>query len=77
VELAGRRRVGELDDRGRDPAPDCSGFMVAGGLELADSQSAFGLGLVAVALQHELRRPPDVDLGYHAGKAARSSSIKV
>jgi hypothetical protein len=77
VERAGRCLVCELDDRACDPAPDRGAFMVAGGLELADSQSAFGLGLVAVGLQHQLRRSPDVDLGYHAGKAARSSSIKV
>ena len=27
--------------------------------------------ILAVALKHQLRRPPNVDLGYHAGKAAR------
>ena len=40
------------------------------------SSGAFLEGLLAVALEHQLRRPPNVDLGYHAGKAARPPSIK-
>ena len=71
MERAGRCVVRELDDCSGDPAPDRRAFMVAGGVEFAGAGGAFGLGLVAVALQHELRRSPDVDLGYHASQGAR------
>jgi len=50
--------------------------MVAGGLELAGAGGAFGLGLVAVALEHQLRRSPDVDLRYHAAESTRPRSTK-
>jgi hypothetical protein len=67
VERAGRCFVCEVDDRAGDPAPDRRTFMLAGGLELVRARGALGLGLVAIALQHELRRPSYVDLGYHSG----------
>ena len=77
MERAGRYLVGELDDGAGDPAPDRGAFMVASGLELARTRGAFGLGLVAVALQHELRRAPNVDLGYHGAQGVGSRSTKV
>ena len=49
---------------------------IAGDRELIGSSGAFLECLVAVALEHELRRPPNVDLGDHTVKAARPS-IKV
>ena len=33
--------------------------------------------LLAVALEHQVGGAPDVDLGYHAAKAARPRSIKL
>ena len=63
--------VGELEDGGRDPAPSGRAIVVAGGRELISSSDSFLERLVAVALEHELRRPPNVDLRYHAGKTAR------
>jgi hypothetical protein len=78
VRRARRGLVGVLQDGVHDPAPGRRALSVAGGRELIISSSgAFRLGLLAVALEHQLRRPPNVDLGYHTGKAARSRSIKV
>ena len=77
VDRAGRGLVGELGDGVRDQAPGGRAVLVAGGRELIGSSDAFVERLIAVALEHELRRPPDVDLGYHAAKAARLPSIKV
>jgi hypothetical protein len=37
----------------------------------------FRLGLLAVAVEHQLRRPPNVDLGYHTAKGVWPPSIKV
>jgi hypothetical protein len=48
-----------------------------GGCELVGARDAFLERLIAVALEHELRCPPNVDIGYHAAKAARLPSIKV
>jgi hypothetical protein len=45
--------------------------------ELVSSSGAFLERLLAVAFEHQPRCPPNVDLGHHAGKAARSSPIKV
>jgi hypothetical protein len=44
---------------------------------LVSDRDAFLERLVAVALQHELRRSPNIDLGYHAAKVARPQSTKV
>jgi hypothetical protein len=52
----------ELRDSGSDPAPHCSPVVVAGGHELVSWGGAFVECLVAVALEHKLRRPPNVDL---------------
>ena len=62
MERAGRCLVRELDDRSGDPAPDRRAFMVAAGGEFIAARGAFGLGSVAVALEHELRRAPNVHL---------------
>jgi hypothetical protein len=67
----------QLGDSMRDPAPSRHTVIVAGGRELIHTRGAFLERLVSVALQHELRRSPNVDLGYHASKAARPPSIKV
>jgi len=76
VDRAGRDLVGELDDGVHDPAPCGRAVVVAGGRELISSSDSFLERRVAAAFDHELRRPPNVDLGYHAGKAARPPSIK-
>jgi len=45
--------------------------------ELIDPSRPFCLGVIAVVLEHQVGDPPNVDLGYHAAKAAPSRSIKV
>jgi hypothetical protein len=67
----------ELGHRRHDPSPGRRPVVIAGKRELVSSSGAFLEHLPAVAFEHQLRRPPKVDLGYLAGKAARSSSIKV
>ena len=44
--------------------------------ELVGARSAFGFGLVGVALEHEHRRSPDVDFRYHAPKLPQPSSTR-
>jgi NAD(P)-dependent dehydrogenase (short-subunit alcohol dehydrogenase family) len=41
------------------------------GVGQATIRNALLQGVIAVALEHELRRAPNVDLGYHAAKTAR------
>ena len=59
---ARRGRVRKLGDSSSDPAPHGRPVVVAGGYELVSSGGAFIERLVAIALEHKLRRPPNVDL---------------
>jgi hypothetical protein len=61
-----RRSVGEIGDGSHDSPPSRRSVIIAGEGELVSSSGAFFEGLLAVALEHQLRRPPDVDLGYHS-----------
>jgi len=63
-----RGHVRELGDGGTDPAPHGRPVVVAGGHELVSSGGAFLERLVAMALEHQLRCPPNVDLRDHALK---------
>jgi hypothetical protein len=76
VQRTGRRLVGELADGAGDPAPHGTIVIVLGG-ELVGALDALVERLIAVALEHQLRRTPNIDLGYHAGKGARPPSITV
>jgi hypothetical protein len=69
--------VGELSDGFHDPVPDRRSVIVASECEFGSSSSALLERLLAVALDHKLRRPPDVDLGYHTAKATGRLSIKL
>ena len=62
-----------------DPAPGGRPVVIAGEGELVSSGGAFVDGPLAVALEQEQRRPPNVDLGYHATRrqGVRPPSIKV
>jgi len=51
-----------------DPAPNSHAVIVASGQELVGSGGAFLERLVALALEHQLGRPPNVDLRDHAPK---------
>ena len=77
VHWPGRRGVCELDHGRHDPAPGCRSVIITGEREFVSSGSAFVEGLLSVALAHQLRRPPNVDLGYHAIRVAPTLSIKV
>ena len=65
---AGRGLVLELGDGRHDPTPGRRAVMIAGERELVSSSGAFLERSLAVALEHQLRGPPDVDLGYHSAK---------
>ena len=74
---AWRDLVRELDDGGGDPAPGIRAIVIPGGCELIDVRAAFLERFLAVALQHQVGGPPDIDLGYHAAKIAGLRSRKV
>ena len=74
---AGWGVVSELDDSFRDPAPCRRAVLIIGGSEFVGMRHAFLKGVIAVALEHQLRRSPDVDLGDHAAKGAPPLSINV
>jgi hypothetical protein len=63
--------VRELRDCICDPAPDSLAVVIIGGRQLVSALGAFRLGLLAVALEHQVRGPPDLELRFHAAKAAR------
>jgi hypothetical protein len=66
-------RAGRVDD----PEPECYPHGVTSCGELVGSSGAFHLGRGAVAFEHQVRDAPNVDLGYHAEWARRSSRINV
>jgi hypothetical protein len=55
-----------LSDGFHDPVPGRRSVIIAGECEFVSSRGAFLEGLLAIALEHQLRRPPDGDLGYHS-----------
>ena len=59
---ARRGGIRELSDRGSDRAPHGRSVVVIVGFEFVSSGGAFLERLFAIALEHELRRPPNVDL---------------
>jgi len=69
-------QVHELADCTRDPAPDRHAGSIPDLSEFIGPSRAFRLGLVAVALEHQVSDVPDVDLRYHDGKATRLTSTE-
>jgi hypothetical protein len=69
VERSGRCRVGELLNRRGDPAPGVRAVVIAVGRELVGPRGALLERFIAVALQHQGRGTPDIDLGIKAGKS--------
>jgi hypothetical protein len=65
---AGWGHVGQLNDNIRDPAPCRRAVLIIGGSEFIGTRHAFLKCAIAVALEHQLRRSPDVDLGDHTAK---------
>jgi hypothetical protein len=62
---ARRGGICELGDGGSDPAPHGRPIIVASGYEFVSSGGAFLERFVAIALEHQLRRPPNVDFRDH------------
>ena len=59
------RGVRELSDGFDDPVPGRRSVIVASECEFGSSSGSLLERLITVALEHQLRRPPNVDLGYH------------
>ena len=72
MDLAGRGPVGELGHGGHNPAPSRRPVIVVGKRQLVGSCGAFVERLFAVALEHELRSPPNVDLRDQRGRLMKS-----
>jgi hypothetical protein len=64
-----RCRVRELIDRIDNPTPDRRAAGITSGRELVGPFSPFHQSCIAVAFEHQVRRAPNVDLGYHVTKA--------
>ena len=62
-----RCRVRKLPDGIGDQAPGRRAAVIA--FELVRAGGAFLVGSLAVALEHQGRSPPDVDVRYHRTKA--------
>jgi hypothetical protein len=77
VQRTAWRLVRELVDGGGDAAPHRGAVIILLGREFIGARGAFLERLVAVALQHQVGGPPNVDLGYHAGKVASWRSPNV
>jgi hypothetical protein len=60
------RGIGELSDGFHNPVPDGRSAVVASECEFFCSSSALLERLITVALEHQLRRSPNINLGYHS-----------
>ena len=69
--------VGELSDGFHDPVPGRRSVIVASESQFSSPISPLLERLISVALDHQLRRPPNVDLRYHTAKATGRLSIKL
>jgi len=72
VDPAGRGLVRELGHGRHDPAPSSRSIVVTGERQFVSATSTLLKCVVAIALEHELRRPPNVDLGYQSGRLMKS-----
>jgi hypothetical protein len=55
-----------------DPAPGRRAVVIAGGCELVGAGGAFLQRSLAVALEHQVRGAPNVDLRYQSGRLIKS-----
>ena len=77
MKRSGWDRVGKLFDGGGDPTPGVGAVVIAAGRELGGARGTLFVRFVTVALQHKCGGTPDIDLGYHAAKAAGLRSTNV
>src|SRR6266851_2967409 len=75
VEWSGRCCVREQPDYVANPKPDYLAGGVASCPELIGMTGGFLPGSVAIALEHQVRDTPIVDLGYHAAKVKGCSPV--
>ena len=66
VDSAGRGLVREFGHGRHDSAPGSCSVVIAGERQLVSASRALLKCVVAVALEHELRRPPNIDLWYQS-----------
>jgi len=72
VDSSGRGLVRELGHGRHDPAPGSRAVFIAGERHLVSASRALLKCIVAIALDHELRRPPNVDLWDQIGRLMKS-----
>jgi hypothetical protein len=60
----------------RDPAPNSLTRAIAGSCKGISASRTLRPGFLAVTLEQKVRRAPDLELRYHAGKLARKGSTK-
>ena len=72
MDSAGRGLVREFGHGRHDSAPGSCSVVIAGERQLVSASRALLKCVVAVALEHELRRPPNVDLGYQSASTMKS-----
>ena len=72
MDPTGRDLGRELGHGRHDPAPSRRPGIVAGERQLVSSNRAFLERSLAIALDHELRRPPNVDLWDQIGRLMKS-----
>jgi hypothetical protein len=75
VYWSGRYHIHELPDCTHNPAPDRHAGGIAILPEFIGPPRAFHLGLIAIALQHQVSHAPNVDFRDHARKATVRVSI--
>jgi len=74
VQRTGWRSVRELADGVGNPAPYRGAVVIVLHSEFIGTCAAYLKRLVTVALEHELRRSPNVDFRYHTESAIRFES---
>jgi hypothetical protein len=72
VHPARRGLVRKLGHRRHDTAPGRGPIDIAGERQFVSASSGLLKSVVAIALDHELRSPPNVDLGYQYAKFMKS-----
>ena len=72
VDSAGRGLVREFGHGRHDSAPGSCSVVIAGERQLVSASRALLKCVVAVALEHELRRPPNIDLRDQSGTVMKS-----
>ena len=68
MDPSGRGLVRDLLDGGHDTAPGSRAIVLARERQLVGASSGLLKRVIAIAIEHQLRRPPDVDLRDHVDR---------